>query len=428
MTTLLPKDQVDVLRSVGDAANVLLALLLIDRLHPGHSTTDVELADILNKDKRTVGSRLKSLCGSNRVIFNGHGYVLLEGGRALILAPAPELPDEVESPNEWGDVVFLETLSPDVSAPAQSDGLADRPQSREEIRQAHPPIQKETPDAPEPPEMPPMDLADAHFVQGTREEPTRALRAPLEEEVNLINQESLSLDSSSSINNGLTAQNVRVARKTGYQPSTLEILQATGALFDKAVTVHGIADRPRRLAIGWVAQAWDQRRNLKVPQGLIYSRLKAGHKPEQKYYDRPGDYLPEHYLVQLGVLVCRPVEPEESEPEDVTVIVKAANVDPVDGILDSAVGPHCWRSPRQVWEAALDQLREEIHVGPFNTWVKDTRPMRFDGSTLTIGAKSIDGCEWLESRVRSTAERLLVGIMNQSVKVAFVVDYPRSEE
>jgi hypothetical protein len=41
---------------------------------------------------------------------------------------------------------------------------------------------------------------------------------------------------------------------------------------------------------------------------------------------------------------------------------------------------------------------------------------------LFVGVRNAYNRDWLESRLQSTAERLLVGIMNQSVDVEFVVE------
>jgi hypothetical protein len=423
MKTLLRKEQVDLIRSIGDAANVLIALWMIDQLYPGRSTTAQELADILHKDKRSVENRLKSLCGSNRAIYDGHGYVLMEGGRALFL-PIPLSNLESGDESTDGDIIEVLAQSPiDISGAALSDGLEGHPQSRQEIVEAPKDQALQTDDLPPMPEMPDMDESLAHFVHEREEEHTRAMRALLEE-VNLINQESLKSDSSS---DSRSTQNVRAdvlgnsqnpqPPKPNYQPTTLQILDATEALWQKTMTTSGIADKPKRMAIGWVAQAWDQRKHLRSPQGLIYAKLNKGEKPQQKYYDRPCDYLPDHYLMAIGIMAPRPAE----EPESIAPEPDSEIMDPVGESLEESVGPHCWMSPRQAWEAVLGNLKEDMHRAPFETWVRDTRAVRFDGNTLYVGTKSSYGREWLEDRMQSTVERLLVGIMNDSVKVKFVV-------
>lgn len=370
MTTLLPKEQVDVLRSIGDAANVLMALFLIDRLYPGRSTTLQEFSTLLGKDKRVVEKRLQSLCGANRVVFDGHGYVLLEGGRALFLAAAPSLPDHTAL--DWDR---FEDLAPspatEQAPPAQAPGPT--------------PVLIDADPAPEPPE-------DA-------EDGAHTMRALLEEE------ESLKLNPDSENSESSSEEHTKSAQPSGTvrRPTTLEILDATELLFEKTMTTRGLEHKPRRLAIGWVAQAWDQRRFLRSPQGLIFARLSADQMPQQKYYDHPRSFLPDAYLVQLGLMDQPPAEEDPEIP------------DPIE-LEPPVVDERAVRT----WETVLGQLQLEMHAGPFNTWLRDTRPVRFDGNTLTIGTASLNSQEWLESRMTRTVERLLVGILGHAVTVQFV--------
>lgn len=89
-------------------------------------------------------------------------------------------------------------------------------------------------------------------------------------------------------------------------------------------------------------------------------------------------------------------EPEEDQPE-------TNNVD-----LDRA------------WKAVLDQLQMEMPKASFNTWVRDTQALGFKDGILTIGAGNAYAAEWLESRLTSTVNRLLIGILNDQAEVRFV--------
>ncbi len=80
-------------------------------------------------------------------------------------------------------------------------------------------------------------------------------------------------------------------------------------------------------------------------------------------------------------------------------------------------------TPERAWQSALDQLKMEMPRAAFETWVRDAKAVSYDGNagTLTIGVRDAYGRDWLESRLASTISRLLVGIMNASVAVQFVV-------
>jgi chromosomal replication initiator protein len=75
----------------------------------------------------------------------------------------------------------------------------------------------------------------------------------------------------------------------------------------------------------------------------------------------------------------------------------------------------------QAWQSVLGQLQMEMPKASFNTWVRDTRPLVYENGALTIAVPNAYARDWLESRLASTVDRLLVGIMNSSVAVNFVV-------
>lgn len=81
----------------------------------------------------------------------------------------------------------------------------------------------------------------------------------------------------------------------------------------------------------------------------------------------------------------------------------------------------------QAWQSVLGQLQMEMTRASFDTWVRDTEALSLEDGTLTISARNDYAREWLESRLRSTVSRMLVGILNQSVKVEFVVRTPDEE-
>ena len=75
----------------------------------------------------------------------------------------------------------------------------------------------------------------------------------------------------------------------------------------------------------------------------------------------------------------------------------------------------------QAWQTVLGQLQMEMPRASYDTWVRDTLPMNYEDGLLTIGVRNAYARDWLESRLSSTVSRLLVGIMNRTVDVNFVV-------
>ena len=75
----------------------------------------------------------------------------------------------------------------------------------------------------------------------------------------------------------------------------------------------------------------------------------------------------------------------------------------------------------QAWQSVLAQLQMEMPRASFDTWVRDTRPVAYDNGVITAGVRNAYARDWLESRLASSVNRLLIGILNSNVTVDFVV-------
>jgi len=82
----------------------------------------------------------------------------------------------------------------------------------------------------------------------------------------------------------------------------------------------------------------------------------------------------------------------------------------------------------QAWQSVLGQLQMEMPRASFDTWVRDTRPIGFDKGMITVGVRNAYARDWLESRLASTVNRLLIGILNSNVAVSFVVSQADEHE
>ena len=75
----------------------------------------------------------------------------------------------------------------------------------------------------------------------------------------------------------------------------------------------------------------------------------------------------------------------------------------------------------QAWQSVLGQLQMEMPRASFDTWVRDTKPVSYQDGMLTVGVNNAYARDWLENRLASTVNRLLVGILNSTVDVNFIV-------
>lgn len=82
----------------------------------------------------------------------------------------------------------------------------------------------------------------------------------------------------------------------------------------------------------------------------------------------------------------------------------------------------------QAWQSVLGQLQMEMPRASFDTWVRDTKPVSYQDGTLTVGVRNAYARDWLENRLASTVNRLLVGILNSTVDVSFIVNGNEPEQ
>src|SRR3990172_9179067 len=78
----------------------------------------------------------------------------------------------------------------------------------------------------------------------------------------------------------------------------------------------------------------------------------------------------------------------------------------------------------QAWQAALGQLQMEMPKGTYDIWVRDAELVAYEDGSFVIGVNNAYARDWLESRLKSTATRMLTGMMNRSVEVRFVIWQP----
>lgn len=75
-----------------------------------------------------------------------------------------------------------------------------------------------------------------------------------------------------------------------------------------------------------------------------------------------------------------------------------------------------------IWQAALGELRLQMTKATFDTWVRNTRLLSCRDDVFVVGAPNEFARDWLESRLLTTVERVLVGIVGRPVEVRFVID------
>ncbi len=86
------------------------------------------------------------------------------------------------------------------------------------------------------------------------------------------------------------------------------------------------------------------------------------------------------------------------------------------------------RSAKEVWEAALGELQLQVTRTNYDTWLKDTIGLSYDGDSFLVGAPTTFATEWLQRRLHALIKKTLKGITGFQTDVQFVVHQPQRAE
>ena len=80
----------------------------------------------------------------------------------------------------------------------------------------------------------------------------------------------------------------------------------------------------------------------------------------------------------------------------------------------------------EIWEAAKGALQVQVNKANYETWLKDTKGLSYQGNRFVVGTPSAFASEWLGKRLQSMVEKTLISIIGHQVEVTFQV-CPRGE-
>lgn len=201
-------------------------------------------------------------------------------------------------------------------------------------------------------------------------------------------------------------------------PSVERILAHTSLLFNGAVVMSkGLDDRDPRDVLRWCAYVYSQKHTMTAPGGVVRNKLKWNEKPPEWTANKWFETLPDPFLEALG-LKSPVADADDDQPGDLPKSEVVFSPLPVGSRL---IASGSMDVADVAWQATKLQLEMQMTRNLYEQWVKDTQAIRYDGNALTIAAANEEAQAWLESRLTSTVERLLIGILNAEVNVAFVV-------
>lgn len=177
------------------------------------------------------------------------------------------------------------------------------------------------------------------------------------------------------------------------------------------LTMDGWTETDVLALIDWMTDT--RASKTKAAQGVV-TRMRENTKAPQEYYAFSKRRISgKWYPGKADEDQSDSSEAEADEPSDQTADEPTYAVVQADETVTPTI--------QQAWRAVLNQLETEMHKGAFYSYVANTYPAHFSTSILTVATGTAAMRDWLESRLQSTVERLLVGILNQSVTVEFVV-------
>lgn len=79
-------------------------------------------------------------------------------------------------------------------------------------------------------------------------------------------------------------------------------------------------------------------------------------------------------------------------------------------------------SPQQVWETALGELQLQVNKANYDTWLKKTTGLTYQGNELVVGVPNAFVAEYLDRNQRSLIEKVLTGLLHREIEVEFRVE------
>lgn len=400
-----------------ESANLFMVMF---KIYP-HPVNQDTLAFELKWDKRKAKKRLDDLASDGfTLLMKGQGYVLTDPARRMFA-------------NFFADAMML---------PLEAQALA--PESQAQAQQALSSGGDQV-----------IELETSIPALGNSADLAHTVRVPLKKEEESIN---LRINKDSSSESEKDAQIVRVdVLEFAPGVTVRRMLEHSNILFgDEGVFISGLAVdviQPH-YALAWLAQAYHQRcrpdypKGLVEPAGLVYKRLKDSERPKPRasYYADPESYLPDEYLMAIGLLnhACESCKqefesagelakhqermyrcehecgakchtPEELEAHHKTHEKQSAVQVAVYSVLDADD-----RGAR-AWKLVMGELHNDLPKASFETWVRDTHAVQFEGKVLKVAVRNAYACDWLNSRLKTKVNAMLEKFTNEKISVVFVV-------
>lgn len=206
---------------------------------------------------------------------------------------------------------------------------------------------------------------------------------------------------------------------------------------------------PERV-LGWIAKAYHDRRTLTAPIGLIVTHILDQAAPNSYYLKKFREILPADYLEAIGEFeiecdYCTERFPTRAAKDEHRKTIHAnhcdecckdfGTADELKTHYEAEHDPYRLRAgipafqadlihgdeEEKAWQKALEILSMEMPRASFDTWVRDTEAVRYDGNVLSVGCRNAYARDWLANRMSQRINQLLPTLFGKPVTVRFTV-------
>jgi chromosomal replication initiator protein len=77
-------------------------------------------------------------------------------------------------------------------------------------------------------------------------------------------------------------------------------------------------------------------------------------------------------------------------------------------------------SAHQIWDATLAQLLLRVTRQNYDSWLRNTVGLRFEGTTLVVAAANELACDWLATRMKSVIAQALITVAGPGLQVSYL--------
>lgn len=312
----------------------------------------------------------------------------------------------------------------------------------------------------------PLTVAQGDASAKNRIEVQKTALVLNEEEESLVLKDSESSSSSSE-------EPVRKIALTENEAEMHRLVDNMHLVFDPET--YGVLEwRPKFAAgipervLGWIAKAYHDRENLTRgggPIGLVVAHILEQDAPHPYYLTNAIKILPEAFLEAIGAIefecsYCpesfgtrelRQLHEAEKHPYPctdcsewfMTEEERKTHWMATHDVFQPDESDSFWRtkpngsrvyegSPQiamptldgsieSTWQAVLCQLQEELPRAFFDTWLRDTVPVRYDSNRLIVSTRNSYARDWLTNRLTEKINMILRMLSETPITVSFVV-------